>query len=233
MNLDPSRIKTMFTSIAPSYDRANDVLSFGIHRLWRRALVNWSQAHLGESVLDCATGTGDLAMSFKTKVGPNGRVLGTDFCEDMLLTAPSKAKRKNLDVDFSVADVTKLPFPNESFDIVSIGFGIRNVSDCSLALKEMARVLRPGIGRVMILEFGQPTQGYLASAYRFYSKNIVPKIGAWLTGQGEAYEYLEHSSSEFPSGERFLDMMRECGTFKKVEARALSHGIAYMYKGFV
>jgi len=232
MNPDPSRIKNMFSSIAPSYDRANDVLSLGVHHLWRRALVKWSEAAPGESVLDCATGTGDLAIEFKKAVGSEGQVLGTDFCEDMLLSAPLKAKKRNLLVDFAVADATKLPFPSSSYDIVSMAFGIRNVGDTQSALKEMARVLRPG-GRLMILEFGQPTSASLGSVYKFYSKNILPKIGGWLTGQPEAYKYLEHSSAEFPSGELFLELMRATGAFQRVEFKALSYGVAYMYKGWI
>ncbi len=233
MNPNPSRIKEMFSSIAPAYDKTNDVLSFGIHHLWRRALVSWSEAKVGESVLDCATGTGDLALKFKEAVGDSGRVLATDFCEEMLLPGPAKAKKKNLQIDFAVADVTALPFPNATFDIASIAFGIRNVGNIEAALKEMARVLRPGTGRVMILEFGQPSNKALSAFYRYYSKHVLPKLGALLSGKPEAYKYLEESSAHFPCGENFLELIRKSGAYKNAECRPLSGGIAYMYKAWV
>ena len=174
------QVQQMFASIAPAYDRTNSVLSLGIHHLWRKKTVDISGAKPGMSVLDCATGTGDLALEFKKRVGEGGRVLGTDFCPEMMETAPSKSKAKHLHVDFEVADAMNLPYPDDTFDISSISFGIRNVDDPAVALKEMARVVKPG-GKVMILEFGQP-KGLMGAIYEWYSRYIIPFIGGLLTG---------------------------------------------------
>ena len=146
-------IQSMFTDIADSYDKANSVLSLGIHHLWKNKLVQMTPVKAGDSVLDCATGTGDLALSYKKKVGPQGVVVGTDFCQAMLDEAPQKAQKQNLDVHFEWADVTDLNYDDDKFDATSISFGIRNVEDRNRAFQEMARVTKPG-GHVMILEFG-------------------------------------------------------------------------------
>jgi len=148
---DPEKIRSMFASISARYDRANTVLSGGIHHLWRRNAVRRSGAQGGDAVLDCATGTGDLAIAFKKAVGPSGRVVGTDFVPEMLQYAREKAK----DIAFEVADVTRLPYPDGSFDVASISFGIRNVNEPRRGIAEMARVVGSG-GRVIVLEFGQP-----------------------------------------------------------------------------
>ncbi len=161
------QVQQMFASIAPAYDRTNSVLSLGIHHIWRKKTVQVSGAKTGMSVLDCATGTGDLALEFKKTVGPAGHVIGTDFCPEMMETAPAKSEAKQLHVQFEVADAMNLPYPDHTFDISSISFGIRNVDDPSIALKEMARVVKPG-GKVMILEFGQP-KGFMGILYDWYS----------------------------------------------------------------
>ncbi|MFM8772156.1 MAG: ubiquinone/menaquinone biosynthesis methyltransferase, partial [Candidatus Kapaibacterium sp.] len=142
-------VHAMFSDIAPRYDLTNSVLSMGIHHLWRRATVKASHARVGSHVLDCATGTGDLALAFKRAVGPSGRVLGTDFNADMLSFAPAKAHDKGLEVEFEVADAMRLPYADATFDVASISFGIRNVDDPRTALTEMARVVRPG-GRIVV-----------------------------------------------------------------------------------
>ena len=199
-----TEVRQMFSSIATRYDVTNEVLSFGIHRLWRRKAVRLSGAQAGSSVLDCATGTGDLALAFKRKVGATGRVVGTDFCKEMLDHAPGKAERQGLAVEFQVADAMALPFADNSFDVASIAFGIRNVDDPVKCLKEMARVVRPG-GRVVVLEFGQPT-GLFGALFRFYSKVVMPAVGGLLTGNRAAYEYLPRTSAAFPAGEKFLEL---------------------------
>lgn len=229
---NPERIRSMFSSIAPGYDRANTILSAGVHHLWRRSLVKWSGASLGSHVLDCATGTGDLALEFKRVVGQTGEVLGTDFCPEMLVPAPEKARRAGLEVAFETADVTALPYASQRFDVASISFGIRNVHDAKKGLSELARVTKSG-GRVMVLEFGQPSMPGLAQAYRFYSSSVLPKIGGWVTGKPDAYEYLQSSSSAFPCGDEFTKLMSSTGAFSSVEARPLSFGIAYLYRGTV
>jgi demethylmenaquinone methyltransferase / 2-methoxy-6-polyprenyl-1,4-benzoquinol methylase len=228
---NPEKIRGMFSEIAGRYDLANTVLSGGIHHLWRKALVRWSFAREGQTVLDCASGTGDLAIEFKRAVG-DGRVVGTDFCAEMLEPAPAKAEREGFGIKFEVADVTNLPYSNSTFDVSSISFGIRNVGDPVKALSELARVTRSG-GVVMVLEFGQPRLPVFAQAYNFYSKKLLPKIGGWVTGKPQAYSYLQNSSAEFPCGDAFTKMMESTGQYSKVEWRQLSLGIAYMYKGTV
>lgn len=229
---NPEIIRSMFSKVAEHYDRGNSVLSVGIHHLWRKKLVELAQAKPGQSVLDCATGTGDLAIAFKKEVGPTGSVIGTDFCAEMLETAPQKAKKSGLDIQFELADVTQLQYADNSFDISSISFGIRNVGDPVKGLSEMARVTKRG-GRVMILEFGQMQTPVIKDLYNFYSEKVLPKIGGLVTGQKEAYEYLQKSSSAFPCREEFLGLMKQTDQFSEMSFKPVSFGIAYIYSGTV
>ena len=226
------QVRSMFNEIASGYDRANTIMSVGIHHLWRKALVSWSGARVGDRVLDCATGTGDLAIEFKQTVGTSGVVVGTDFSPGMLAPAPAKAARLGLDISFSQADVTQLPFEDASFDISSISFGIRNVEDPVKGLSELARVVRSG-GTVMVLEFGQPKVPGFRQAYGFYMSRVAPHIGGWITGRRKAYEYLQDSSAQFPCREEFVALMNQTGRFTQVDYRPVSFGIAYLYKGRV
>ncbi|AKQ66474.1 2-heptaprenyl-1,4-naphthoquinone methyltransferase MenG [Myxococcus hansupus] len=226
-----TEVREMFSSIATKYDVTNEVLSFGIHRLWRRKAVRLSAAKEGDRVLDCASGTGDLALVFKRKVGTSGRVVGTDFCPEMLESAPAKAEKAGLQVEFQVADAMDLPFAANSFDVASISFGIRNVDDPVKCLKEMARVVRPG-GRVMVLEFGQPT-GVFGALFRFYSKTVMPAVGGLLTGNRAAYQYLPRTSANFPAGDKFLELMDQSGAYAERAAHPLTFGTAYIYVGTV
>lgn len=221
----------MFAAIAGRYDVANAVLSLGIHHRWRKEAVRASGVAKGGSVLDCATGTGDLALSFKRAVGPAGHVLATDFCAPMLRQAPKKATAAGLQVGFGVADAQLLPFPPGRFDVVSIAFGIRNVENPRACLQELARVVRAG-GRVVVLEFGQPT-GAFGAAFSFYSRQVLPRLGGLISGRRDAYEYLDRTAAAFPAGERFLALMRETGAFRDVEARRLTLGTAWVYVGTV
>jgi demethylmenaquinone methyltransferase/2-methoxy-6-polyprenyl-1,4-benzoquinol methylase len=222
----------MFSSIAPRYDVTNVVLSFGVDRLWRRIAVRESGARPGSRVLDCATGTGDLALALRRAVEPGGTVLGTDFCAPMLEPAREKARRAGLeDVRFEVADALALPYPDASFDVATIAFGIRNVDDPVQCLREMSRVVRPG-GRVVVLEFGQP-RGLWGAMYRFYARVLMPAVGGMLTGNRSAYEYLPRTAAAFPAGERFLALMDQVGGFSARRARPLSGGIAFVYVGDV
>jgi demethylmenaquinone methyltransferase/2-methoxy-6-polyprenyl-1,4-benzoquinol methylase len=236
------KIQKMFSEIAGRYDLANTVLSLGIHHIWRKALVSWSGATGGQKVLDCATGTGDLAIEFKKAVGPTGQVIGTDFCAEMMTTAPAKAQAKKLIIQFAQADVLQLPYPDSSFDIASISFGIRNVENPVRALQELARVVKPG-GVVMVLEFGQPRLPGIGALYEFYSNVVLPKLGGFITGQPQAYKYLQQSSAKFPCGDEFLELAERSGSFQPQSVkngqgagsragqwRSLSLGIAYMYK---
>lgn len=225
------KVRSMFADIADDYDKVNGILSFGIHNLWRTKTVKESGAKEGDRVLDCATGTGDLALEFKQKVGMDGYVMGTDFCSEMIAHAPEKAQKKGLEIDFEVADAMHLPYGDATFDIASIAFGIRNVDDPIQALKEMARVVKPG-GRVVVLEFGQP-KGVVGVPYRFYSKHVMPAVGGWISGNREAYTYLPETSAAFPAGDRFLELMKDSGVFSSSKAVSLTGGIAYVYVGTV
>ncbi len=216
----------MFRSISGRYDRANTVLSAGIHHRWRARAVRASNVRKGDSVLDCATGTGDLAIAFRKAVGDSGRVVGTDFVPEMLEIARVKAPG----IEFEVADVTKLPYAERSFDVASISFGIRNVNDPARAIAEMTRVLRPG-GRLIVLEFGQPPSRVFGALYDWYRKTVLPRVGGAITGRREAYEYLEASAGVFPCGEDFVRLMRENASFSSIDATPLTCGIAWLYRG--
>jgi demethylmenaquinone methyltransferase/2-methoxy-6-polyprenyl-1,4-benzoquinol methylase len=223
---DPNRIRSMFASISTRYDRANTVMSAGVHHLWRQKAVRYSGAKAGDRVLDCATGTGDLAIAFRRVVGDTGSVVGTDFVPEMLAVARVKAPG----ITFEVADVTKLPFDDASFDVASISFGIRNVNDPRKGIAEMARCVRSG-GRVIVLEFGQPRGRMFGALYDWYRRHVLPRLGGIVTGEQDAYEYLERSAGRFPCGDDFATLMRESGDFANVEYVALTFGIAYLYRG--
>ncbi|QDK39181.1 bifunctional demethylmenaquinone methyltransferase/2-methoxy-6-polyprenyl-1,4-benzoquinol methylase UbiE [Bdellovibrio sp. NC01] len=229
---NPEIIRNMFSKVAANYDKGNNVLSMGVHHLWRKKLVKYAGTKPGQKVLDCATGTGDLAIEFKKTVGADGAVIGTDFCAEMLIPAPGKAKERGLEIQFEQADVTQLQYADKNFDITSISFGIRNVGNPVKALQEMGRVTKSG-GHVMVLEFGQVNIPVFGPLYNFYSQNILPKIGGLVTGQKDAYEYLQKSSAAFPCREGFIDLMKESGQFSKMEYISLTGGIAYIYKGTV
>lgn len=225
------KVKNMFADIADDYDRINSILSFGVHNAWRKKTVLESGAAPGDKVLDCATGTGDLAIEFKKAVGHQGEVLGTDFCKEMIEHAPAKADKAQLVVNFEVADAMDLPYEDNSYDIASIAFGIRNVDDPLVCLKEMARVVKPG-GKVVVLEFGQPT-GAVKFPYEMYSKHVMPAIGGFISGNREAYTYLPETSAQFPAGDEFLDLMKKAGVFSDRRSVKLTGGISYIYVGTV
>lgn len=226
------QIREMFDDVAPGYDRANQILSIGVHHRWRRRLVKLAGTTGGQSVLDCATGTGDLAFEFRRKVQKTDHVVGIDFSEPMIALARYKAKTKCPDVEFMVGDVLKLPFVTGRFDIASIAFGIRNVDDPVAGLREMARVVHPG-GKVAVLEFGQPEGGLFQYLYRWYSDRVIPTIGGWVTGRPASYRYLSDSAAAFPAGEKFVDLMRQADVFAEISAYPLTLKIAYAYIGTV
>lgn len=223
---DPVKIRSMFGAISARYDRANTILSGGVHHLWRRRCVRVSGAKPGDAVLDCATGTGDLAIAFRKTVEPGGRVVGTDFTPEMI----ELARVKDRQIEFEVADVTALRFGDAEFNIASISFGIRNVGDPERGIAEMARVTRSG-GRVMILEFGQPPNRLFRSLYDAYRKHVLPRLGGSVTGDRSAYEYLESSAARFPCGAEFVAMMQKSGDFASVDYEMLTFGVAYLYRG--
>jgi demethylmenaquinone methyltransferase/2-methoxy-6-polyprenyl-1,4-benzoquinol methylase len=213
----------MFASIAGRYDAANEILSLGVHRGWRREAVRLSQVRPGDRVLDCATGTAELALQFNNA---RSKVIGTDFCEEML--APARRKTDGA-IALAVADALQLPFPDAAFDVSSIAFGIRNVDDPIRCLREMARVVKPK-GRVVVLEFGQP-RGAFGALFRAYSRGVMPLVGGLLTGNRAAYEYLPRTAAAFPAGEKFLSLMQEAGRFESAAAHALTFGTAFVYVG--
>lgn len=217
----------MFNSLAKNYDIANDVLSFGMHRVWKKQLIK-SIPKAKSSILDCATGTGDIAILIK-KHSPESQVTAIDFSEKMIEQAPPKAKEAGVpDIKFLVADILKLPFSNDSFDHITISFGIRNVENLLAAISEFERILKPN-GTLHVLEFGQPTQLAWAKIYSAYHRRILPVIGGSITGNMKAYSYLNKSSEEFPSGEDFTKQFPPV-SWKLNECTSLLGGIAYIYR---
>ena len=223
-----AEVQAMFASIASRYDAANQVLSLGVHGRWRAAAVRISGATPGQRVLDCATGTGDLAIEFQRAVGQRGVVVGTDFTPEMI----ELARAKSPSIRFEVADVTQLPYDAGSFDVAAIAFGIRNVGDPRRGIAELARVVRSG-GRVIVLEFGQPPNRAFRALYNFYCQRMLPILGGAITGKQEAYEYLNSSAARFPCGDELVAMMRESADFETIDVRPLTLGIAYLYRGTV
>lgn len=225
------QVHDMFSAIAPTYDSTNTVLSLGVHHLWRRRAVRDSGAAAGDRVLDCATGTGDLAIAFAKATGADGRVVGTDFCAEMLEFAPAKAASHGVEIDWEVQDAMDLSYDDDTFDVASIAFGIRNVDDPAVALAEMARVVRPG-GRVVVLEFGEPG-GLMRPLYSFYNKVVIPAVGGLMSGNREAYSYLQRTSIKFPCGDDFLGLMDSTRAFGRAKATPLTGGICWLYVGTV
>ena len=224
----PETVAQMFDRVAERYDLLNSVLSLGTHWLWKKKLVNRGAKGLAgaSKILDCATGTGDIAELWSKKLGPSAQIIATDFSAGMLDCA--RKRHSGSAIRFDWADVQKLSFEDGSFDRASISFGIRNVQDPLAALKELGRVVCPG-GQVLILEFGQPSYPVFSSFYRFYSEKILPQIGGIISGQKSAYRYLSDSSARFPCGERFLEIVRQAGKFKSMRAESLTGGIAWLY----
>lgn len=224
-------VHDMFAEIAGKYDRANTVLSLGVHHLWRRRTVRISGVGPGQAVLDCATGTGDLAIEFKKRVGPKGRVVGSDFCTEMLDHAIGKSRRYGYDIEWDVQDAMQLSYPARTFDIASIAFGIRNVDDPVQTLRSMARVVKPG-GKVMVLEFGPPSW-WMKPFFSLYSNVIIPVLGGLVSGNRHAYSYLTRTSAAFPARERFVDLMELADCFSNCRFTPFTGGISYLYVGTV
>lgn len=216
-------VRVMFDDISHKYDLLNDVLSAGTHRLWKKNFVDLITRKSPKKVLDCATGTGDIAFKLEKKVPV---VIGLDFSEGMIDEAKIRARKKNSQVGFIVGDVQKLPFNDKEFDAACISFGIRNVEDLGKGLSELGRVAKS----VYILEFGQPRKEWFSKSYFNMLKLYVPVFGA-ITKRTDAYEYLITSSQKFPSDEKFLEIFRQNTSFKHYEVRPVFGGIAYIYIG--
>ncbi len=224
-------VHDMFHAIAGRYDLANDVLSMRMHRHWRREALSFVGVSQGDSVLDLCCGTGDLTLEAARRVGSRGQVVGLDFVQSMLDLAARKRMKQKLDasISFIQGDALTLPFSAQSFDLVTIAFGIRNVDQVSACLLEMRRVLRPG-GRLMVLEFGTPTLPIFRSLYRFYAQYCIPLIGGLLTHNRDAYQYLPRTSAAFPYGHDFIKLL-QAAEFERSYYRPLLSGIAYVYIG--
>ncbi len=223
-------IQSLFSNISGSYDSANDLITFGIARLWRKKLVRWSNVKSTDHVLDIATGTGDLAFDFYNAQGKRPDVvIGADFCEPMLEIARQKAQDQKAQIGFQFADACALPFADESFDVVSISYGLRNVEDLSKAVSEMYRVLKSN-GRMMILETGSESRGVLGPFVKFYNNKVMPILGGIISGKKDAYNYLSKSSSKFPSGQALIDMIQQSASFEKIEYQPLMGGASFIYK---
>src|SRR5699024_1565653 len=227
------RVAEVFHSVASKYNVMNDVMSFGIHRLWKNTTMQLAAAKRGDQVLDLAGGTGDLTILLSRRVGPKGRGVLSDINSSMLEEGRKRLINKGIveNVEFKQINAEHIPFEDNTFDIVTIGFGLRNVTDKLAALKEMKRVLKPG-GRAVILEFSKPTVPGLGSLYDFYSFNIIPKMGKLIADDEASYRYLTESIRMHPGQQELKAMMLEAGS-DEVDYKNLTGGIVAVHSGFV
>ncbi len=225
-------VRGVFSSVAGSYDIMNDLMSLGIHRLWKRFATDLARPRPGQRVLDLAGGTGDLAALLYPRVQPGGHITVSDINPDMLAVGEKRLTDRGMlaGIDFVEADAESLPFPDHSFDLVTLAFGIRNMTHPERALREIHRVLRTG-GRVLVLEFSHPRWPGLQSLYDFYSFRILPKLGEFVAKDRESYQYLVESIRRFPDQETFRIMMEDAG-FGRVDVHNLSGGIVAIHRGF-
>jgi demethylmenaquinone methyltransferase/2-methoxy-6-polyprenyl-1,4-benzoquinol methylase len=227
-----SRVRGVFDSVASRYDLMNDLMSFGVHRLWKRFAVELAGVRAGQRVLDLASGTGDLAARFAGLVGPSGLVTMTDINAAML----ARGRDRILDdgrggnVRYAQVDAEALPFPDDTFDCATIAFGLRNVTRKEHALAEMHRVLRPG-GRALVLEFSHPTTRPLRAAYDVYSFQVLPRLGRLVTGDEASYRYLAESIRVHPDQDTLREMMAAAG-FDRCDVHNLTGGIVAVHRGF-
>ncbi len=222
-------VRAVFDSVASKYDLMNDVLSFGTHRLWKHYTIASSNVKTGDKVLDVAGGTGDLAASFRHKVGESGQVVLSDINAAMLAEGRKNLINKGVSgVDFVQLSGEQIPFADSVFDCVSIAFGLRNVTDKDQALTEMMRVLKPG-GCLLILEFSTTDNELLKQVYDFYSFNIMPKLGKLIANDEDSYQYLAESIRQHPDQETLKTMILDAG-FKFCEYHNLSGGIVALHK---
>ncbi len=224
-------VANVFHSVAARYDLMNDLMSGGVHRIWKRFTIELSAVRAGQSVLDIAGGTGDLAAKFTDLVGPDGRVVLADINESMLQVGRDKLIDHGYqgNLEYVQADAQYLPFPDDSFDCVSIAFGLRNVTDKDLALRSMLRVLKPG-GRLLVLEFSKPRNELLGKAYDGYSFRVLPLMGKLVAGDSDSYQYLAESIRVHPDQDTLLGMMEDAG-FVNCEYHNLTGGIVALHRG--
>ena len=222
----------VFDSVATRYDLMNDLMSGGIHRIWKRVTIELSGVREGHRVLDVAGGTGDLSSRFARIVGPNGRVVLSDINKSMLRVGRDKLIDSGTiaNLEFVLADAERLPFAERSFDCVTIAFGLRNVTHKERALESMLRVLRPG-GRLLVLEFSKPTNELLGKLYDAYSFGVLPRLGKLVAGDADSYRYLAESIRMHPDQDAMRDMMEDAG-FERCDYHNMTGGIVAIHRGF-
>ncbi|WP_171177329.1 bifunctional demethylmenaquinone methyltransferase/2-methoxy-6-polyprenyl-1,4-benzoquinol methylase UbiE [Ruegeria sp. HKCCD8929] len=225
------RVQGVFNSVASKYDIMNDVMSMGIHRVWKDAMMDWLAPRPGQRLLDVAGGTGDISFRFLRRAG-HGHATVLDLTEPMLVEGRKRAEAEQRadSLDWVVGDAMALPFEDNTFDVYTISFGIRNVTRPQDALNEAYRVLKPG-GRLMVLEFSQLPNDGLQKLYDLYSFNVIPRMGQMIAGDRDSYQYLVESIRNFPDQETFLSMVRQAG-FGNAKYRNLSMGIAALHSGW-
>jgi demethylmenaquinone methyltransferase/2-methoxy-6-polyprenyl-1,4-benzoquinol methylase len=224
------RVGEVFHTVAGSYDLMNDLMSFGLHRLWKKTALEASYVRPGQYVLDIAGGTGDLARGFLKKVGDDGTVYLADINASMLNIGRNKLLDSGFhrNLFFIQADAEKLPFPDNFFDCMSIAFGLRNVTRKELALQSMLRTLKPG-GRLLVLEFSKPVLPLIQTLYDKYSFNLLPKLGEWIAGSAESYQYLVESIRKHPDQETLKEMILQAG-FDACDYTNLTGGIVCLHR---
>ena len=222
------RVRGVFDSVAPKYDVMNDLMSMGLHRAWKAYTVMVANVREGQQVLDIAGGTGDLALAFASKVGASGQVVHTDINEAMLREGRNRLINAGVNLPTLVCDAEKLPFPDAGFDVVTVAFGLRNMTHKDLALKEMSRVLKPG-GKLLVLEFSKVAKP-LEKLYDWYSFKVLPKIGKLVANDDASYQYLAESIRMHPSQEELKTLMRKTG-FGHVDHHNLSGGVVALHVG--
>jgi demethylmenaquinone methyltransferase/2-methoxy-6-polyprenyl-1,4-benzoquinol methylase len=225
-------VRGVFDSVASRYDLMNDLMSGGVHRLWKRFTIELSAARPGQTILDIAGGTGDLAARFSRLVGPEGQVILADINAAMLEVGRDRLIDKGATGNIEVvqADAQALPFEDNSVDCITIAFGLRNVTDKDMALRSMLRVLRPG-GRLLVLEFSKPTSPLLGKAYDQYSFQILPAMGRLIAQDAESYRYLAESIRKHPDQDTLLGMMEDAG-FAECRYHNMTGGIVAVHQGF-
>ena len=225
------RVQGVFSSVASKYDIMNDVMSVGIHRIWKEAMMDWLAPRAGQKLLDVAGGTGDISFKFLGRAG-SGHATVCDITESMLIAGKTRAEAATMSdsLDWVVGDAMALPFADNTFDVYTISFGIRNVTRPQEALNEAFRVLRPG-GRLMVLEFSQLPSPMMQAAYDAYSFNVIPRMGQLIANDRDSYQYLVESIRKFPDQETFLEMVKIAG-FENAKYRNLSLGIAALHSGW-
>lgn len=221
----------VFDSVASRYDVMNDLMSAGVHRIWKRFTIELSGVRRGNNVLDIAGGTGDLAAKFAPMVGDTGSVVLADINASMLSVGRDRLIDKGVpgNLHYVQADAQYLPFPDEHFDCITIAFGLRNVTDKDLALRSMLRILKPG-GRLLVLEFSKPKNPLLSRAYDAYSFSILPAMGRLVAGDSESYQYLAESIRVHPNQETLRDMMQDAG-FARCDYHNMTGGIVAVHRG--